>query len=122
MLDGKVGAAEASDLQRDGGGGAHPDKKDWWLWRLGPEVGVRIPLGEFEPHFELGAGYATIGGTGDMLDGRAQHLHFLFLEPGCIVLAPDDIVEERPLPHKGHLVGNVIRVLLIIVFLQRSRI
>jgi hypothetical protein len=60
MLDGKLGAPETSDR--------------WWLWRVGPEVGARIPLGEFEPHFELGAGYATIGGTGDMLDGFEQGL------------------------------------------------
>src|SRR5687768_5520078 len=60
LLDGKLAAPETSDR--------------WWVWRVGPEVGIRVPLGRFEPHFELGAGYATIGGTGDMIDGLGEGL------------------------------------------------
>jgi len=60
LLNGKVGPPEASDR--------------WWLWRVGPELGVRIPLGRVEPHFALSAGYATIGGTGEMIDGIGEGL------------------------------------------------
>lgn len=34
---------------------------DWDLWTLGGEVGVHIPLGNFEPYIALGAGYAKLG-------------------------------------------------------------
>lgn len=31
------------------------------LYRLGPEVGLHVPLGKVEPHVELGAGFAAFG-------------------------------------------------------------
>lgn len=34
---------------------------DWDFWTLGGEVGVHIPLGNLEPYFTLGAGYAKVG-------------------------------------------------------------
>jgi hypothetical protein len=33
----------------------------WQLWTLNAELGIRIPLGILEPHFTLGAGYASLG-------------------------------------------------------------
>ncbi|HVU06167.1 MAG TPA: hypothetical protein VHE30_30660 [Polyangiaceae bacterium] len=31
------------------------------VWTLNGELGIKVPLGRFEPHFELGAGYASLG-------------------------------------------------------------
>lgn len=31
------------------------------LWNIGAELGLRIPLGNFEPYFVLGGGYAALG-------------------------------------------------------------
>ncbi|APR75012.1 Hypothetical protein A7982_00358 [Minicystis rosea] len=35
------------------------------LYRLGPEIGLHVPLGRVEPHVELGGGYAAFGKLGD---------------------------------------------------------
>jgi hypothetical protein len=35
--------------------------KDYQLWTLGAEVGLRIPLGSVEPYFVVGGGYASLG-------------------------------------------------------------
>ncbi len=32
------------------------------MWTLNAELGIHIPLGNFEPYFTFGAGYASIGG------------------------------------------------------------
>lgn len=37
---------------------------EWQLWTLGAEVGYRIPIGNLEPYFTLGGGYASLGGFG----------------------------------------------------------
>jgi hypothetical protein len=34
---------------------------DFQVWTLNGEVGLRIPIGNLEPHFNLGAGYAHLG-------------------------------------------------------------
>jgi hypothetical protein len=34
---------------------------DWQLWTLDAEGGLRIPIGDLEPHFTVGAGYASLG-------------------------------------------------------------
>ncbi len=34
--------------------------KPWQVGRVGPEVGFRFPLGRFEPHVEVGGGYAAL--------------------------------------------------------------
>ncbi len=34
---------------------------DWQLWTLNGELGLHIPLGNLEPYFTLGAGYASLG-------------------------------------------------------------
>ncbi len=34
---------------------------DWQLWTLNGEVGLHIPLGNLEPYFTLGGGYASLG-------------------------------------------------------------
>ncbi len=33
----------------------------WQVWTVGPELGLRIPLGNLEPHFMVGGGYASLG-------------------------------------------------------------
>ncbi len=40
-----------------------------WLWRVGPELGFRIPLARFEPYLGLGFGYATVGTARRMFRG-----------------------------------------------------
>ncbi len=37
------------------------DGSKFQLFSVGPEVGVRIPLGDLEPHFEFGGGYTGLG-------------------------------------------------------------
>ncbi|HEY8091220.1 MAG TPA: hypothetical protein VIF09_25330, partial [Polyangiaceae bacterium] len=34
----------------------------WQIWSLDAEVGVRVPLGRWEPHFVVAGGYSTFGG------------------------------------------------------------
>ncbi len=34
--------------------------KPWQVGRVGPEIGIRFPLGSFEPHVDLGGGYAAL--------------------------------------------------------------
>jgi hypothetical protein len=34
---------------------------DWQLWTLNGELGLRIPIGNVEPYFTLGGGYASVG-------------------------------------------------------------
>lgn len=33
----------------------------WQMFTVGGEIGIRIPIGRVEPHFELGGGYAALG-------------------------------------------------------------
>ncbi|MBX3128313.1 MAG: hypothetical protein KF718_16435 [Polyangiaceae bacterium] len=35
--------------------------EDWQLWTLNAELGIRIPLGNVEPYFTFGGGYASVG-------------------------------------------------------------
>ncbi len=37
------------------------DLPDYHLWTLNGELGIRIPLGDIEPYFTLGGGYASMG-------------------------------------------------------------
>lgn len=39
--------------------------RDWDLWTLGAEIGVRVPLDAIEPWISVGAGYAKIGNLPD---------------------------------------------------------
>ncbi len=36
---------------------------------VGPEIGVRLPIGKIDPHFQLGAGYTTLGHVKDAAGG-----------------------------------------------------
>jgi hypothetical protein len=42
---------------------------DWQLFSLGGELGVHIPLGNFDPHFDLGFGYAGLGNVTSAISG-----------------------------------------------------
>jgi hypothetical protein len=42
---------------------------EWDLWTLGLDIGWHVPLGRLDPHAELGAGYAKVGGAADKLLG-----------------------------------------------------
>jgi hypothetical protein len=41
------------------------------LYRVGPEAGVHVPLGRFEPRAALGLGYAAVGNLHDTVGGMA---------------------------------------------------
>ncbi len=41
----------------------------WELFTVGGELGFRIPLGDFEPHFALGGGYAGLGSVQSAVEG-----------------------------------------------------
>jgi hypothetical protein len=45
---------------------------DWQLFSIGGELGFRIPVGIFEPHFELGGGFAGLGSVGGALAANAD--------------------------------------------------
>ncbi|EYF02379.1 hypothetical protein [Chondromyces apiculatus] len=42
---------------------------DWQLFSLGGELGVHIPIGRLDPHFDLGFGYAALGNVSSAIQG-----------------------------------------------------
>jgi hypothetical protein len=44
---------------------------NWQYLTIGGELGFRFPLGNLEPHFELGGGYAAVGSFSDSVLGNA---------------------------------------------------
>jgi len=48
--------------------------RDWRLWTLDAEAGLRIPLHRVEPHITLAGGYAGIGNSGDAVSGLRSGL------------------------------------------------
>lgn len=44
------------------------------LFRVGPEIGFHVPLGNVEPHLEIGGGYAAFGHINDEAGGVAAQL------------------------------------------------
>ena len=44
------------------------------LWSLDGELGVHLPFGRFEPFVQVAAGYSSLGGLGDALDGLRRGL------------------------------------------------
>jgi hypothetical protein len=55
------------------------------LYRVGPEAGFHVPLGNVEPHVSLGLGYAAVGDLRDTVGGAAAAsigLHGLYARVG----------------------------------------
>ena len=46
----------------------------WQIWSLDGELGLRAPLGRFEPHGAVAVGYASFGGLGSALQGLSDGL------------------------------------------------
>lgn len=46
--------------------------KDWQLFSVGGELGFRIPIGKWEPHVDLGGGYAALGNARGAIEGAAD--------------------------------------------------
>jgi hypothetical protein len=46
--------------------------QDWQLFSLGGEVGMHIPIGNLDPHFDLGFGYAGLGNVTGAIQGAAD--------------------------------------------------
>jgi len=44
----------------------------WNMFTVGGEIGIHIPLGKLEPHFELGGGYAALGNVNGLLKGSTD--------------------------------------------------
>ena len=44
----------------------------WNMFTVGGELGLHIPLGRIEPHFELGGGYAAIGNVNSLVQGSSD--------------------------------------------------
>ena len=44
----------------------------WQLFTVGGELGIHLPLGRVEPHFELGGGYAAIGNVSGLVKGSSD--------------------------------------------------
>lgn len=45
---------------------------EWQLFTLGGEIGVHVPLGRFDPHVDLGFGYAGLGSFESAVSGAAD--------------------------------------------------
>jgi hypothetical protein len=46
----------------------------WQIWSLDAEVGIRVPLRRWEPHFVVAGGYSTFGGLGSAVAGLSSGL------------------------------------------------
>lgn len=46
----------------------------WQIWSLDGEIGLRIPLGRFEPHVAIAGGYTSFGGFDAALAGLSAGL------------------------------------------------
>jgi hypothetical protein len=46
----------------------------WQVWTLDGELGLRAPLGRFEPHGAIAAGYSSFGGFGNAIQGLSAGL------------------------------------------------
>ena len=46
----------------------------WQVWTLDGELGLRAPIGRFEPHAAIAAGYSSFGGFGDAIQGLSAGL------------------------------------------------
>jgi hypothetical protein len=44
----------------------------WQMFTVGGEIGIHIPLGRVEPHFELGGGYAALGSVRGLVQGATD--------------------------------------------------
>ncbi len=44
----------------------------WQMFTVGGEIGIHIPLGRVEPHFELGGGYAALGSVSGVVKGASD--------------------------------------------------
>jgi hypothetical protein len=44
----------------------------WQMFTVGGEIGIHIPLGRVEPHFELGGGYAALGSVRGLAQGATD--------------------------------------------------
>jgi hypothetical protein len=60
-LRGRMAAFQDSSVARTVG--------SWQQWSFDGEVGIRIPIGYFEPHLVFDAGYTTFGGFGQAISG-----------------------------------------------------
>lgn len=47
---------------------------DWQLFSLGGELGFHIPIGNLEPHFDLGFGYTGLGSVSSAVSGASDAL------------------------------------------------
>ncbi|MCA9622711.1 MAG: hypothetical protein KC731_27010, partial [Myxococcales bacterium] len=45
---------------------------NWQMFSIGGELGFRIPIGIFEPHFALGGGFVALGSLGGALEANAD--------------------------------------------------
>jgi hypothetical protein len=45
---------------------------DWQLFSVGGELGIHIPLGNFDPHFDFGFGYAGLGSLTSAVSGASD--------------------------------------------------
>ncbi|WP_394829633.1 hypothetical protein [Pendulispora albinea] len=56
------------------GGDAPGQREGFQLWTLNAELGLRAPVGRFEPYVTLAGGYATFGGLSTAFDGLRRGL------------------------------------------------
>jgi hypothetical protein len=50
------------------------DAGAWQVWTLDGEVGLRVPLGRFEPHVAIAGGYTSFGGFETAVNGLSAGL------------------------------------------------
>lgn len=44
----------------------------WQMFTVGGEIGLHIPLGRLDPHFEVGGGYAALGSVSGLVKGASD--------------------------------------------------
>jgi hypothetical protein len=86
------------------------DFPDWQTWSLNAEAGLHLPLGQIEPYFALGGGYASLGAFDESkLNIAIDSAHGVDLRGGFGV----DVYLSNTFSVGGNLTGDVL-------FLSRS--
>lgn len=64
----------------------------WQIGRIGGELGFRIPIGIFEPRFDLGAGYAALGNFDNLIPQSLDITGFYARASAGLDIYPVDVL------------------------------
>jgi hypothetical protein len=93
--------------------------ESWQLWTLNAEAGFRIPLGELEPYFTFGGGYASLGG----FDAKNPGFAAAGIDPKTLAVRGFDIRGSAGLDYFiGHTLSVGANLSGDLLFLSRSKV